>query len=76
VEISLAATPGACGTVFKPDATGKEMLHSFAGGVDGKFAGYGGLIRDPDGNLFGTTTEGRHWWHVRQPGLRHRVQGG
>jgi uncharacterized repeat protein (TIGR03803 family) len=46
------------GTVFKVDTTGKEtVLNSFAGGTDGAYP-YAGLIRDADGNLYGTTTEG------------------
>ena len=46
------------GTVFKVDATGNEtVLHSFAAGSDG-ISPYGGLIRDPAGNLYGTTYGG------------------
>jgi uncharacterized repeat protein (TIGR03803 family) len=48
----------ACGVVFKLDASGKEtVLHSFTGGSDGKTAS-GGLIRDANGNLYGTTRFG------------------
>jgi hypothetical protein len=46
------------GTVFKlgPSATGWDevVLHSFRGGADGALP-TGVLIRDPSGNLFGTT---------------------
>lgn len=47
-----------CGTVFKVSATGIEKtLHRFAGSPDG--AGpFGGLIRDSEGNFYGTTTSG------------------
>jgi len=46
------------GTVFKLDTRGKEtVLHSFAGRADG--AGpVGGLIRDANGTLYGTTFGG------------------
>jgi uncharacterized repeat protein (TIGR03803 family) len=48
----------ACGTVFKLDATGKEtVLHAFTGAPDGKTPD-GGLIRDAQGNLYGTTIFG------------------
>jgi len=46
------------GTVFKLDRTGKEtVLHSFTGGADGTYP-IAGLLRDPAGNLYGTTTSG------------------
>jgi uncharacterized repeat protein (TIGR03803 family) len=46
-----------CGTVFKVSATGVEkILHRFAGGTDG--LGPGDLIRDSNGNFYGTTAEG------------------
>jgi uncharacterized repeat protein (TIGR03803 family) len=46
------------GTVFKVDKTGKEtILHSFTGGTDGGFPGYGSLVRAA-GNLYGTTILG------------------
>jgi uncharacterized repeat protein (TIGR03803 family) len=49
---------GACGTVFKLDAAGKEtVLHRFTDGKDGANP-YGGLIRDAAGNLYGTTYTG------------------
>jgi len=47
------------GTVFMLDTTGKEtVLHSFAGGADGKAPIYGSLVRDGSGNLYGTTKLG------------------
>jgi uncharacterized repeat protein (TIGR03803 family) len=47
-----------CGTVFKLDATNHEsVLHSFTYGADGAQP-YGGLVRDPQGNLYGTTISG------------------
>jgi len=47
-----------CGTVFKLDSTGKEtVIYAFTGGTDGGNPAVG-LIRDQDGNLYGTTTAG------------------
>ncbi len=47
-----------CGTVFKLDRNGKEtVLHSFTGGADGSSPS-GGLIRDAQGNLYGTAVYG------------------
>jgi uncharacterized repeat protein (TIGR03803 family) len=46
------------GTVFKVDKTGHEtVLYSFTGGTDGGNP-WAGLIRDANGNLYGTTTAG------------------
>jgi uncharacterized repeat protein (TIGR03803 family) len=46
------------GTVFKITAAGKEsVLYSFAGGSDGQYP-CGGLVRDSQGNLYGTTETG------------------
>jgi uncharacterized repeat protein (TIGR03803 family) len=50
--------PYGCGTVFKMDTTGKEtVLYSFTGGADGGDP-YAGLVRDAQGNLYGTTYGG------------------
>lgn len=47
------------GTVFKIDHAGKvTILYNFSGGKDGAAPGGGTLVRDPDGNLYGTTTVG------------------
>jgi uncharacterized repeat protein (TIGR03803 family) len=48
------------GTVWKLDKTGKEtVMHNFKGGAkDGSYPGYGGLIMDAAGNLYGSTTQG------------------
>jgi uncharacterized repeat protein (TIGR03803 family) len=47
-----------CGTVFKLDATGKEtVLYSFTGSPDG-LDPIAGLVRDAEGNLYGTTGGG------------------
>jgi uncharacterized repeat protein (TIGR03803 family) len=47
------------GTVFKLDVTGNEtVLHSFAGPPNDGEQPFGGLIRDAQGNLYGTTSEG------------------
>jgi uncharacterized repeat protein (TIGR03803 family) len=46
-----------CGTVFKLDATGKEtMLHRFTGSPDG-LNPVGTLVRDTEGNLYGTAQD-------------------
>jgi len=51
-------TGGGFGTVFKLDAKGKlTLLHSFAGTPDGVNP-LAGLLRDPAGNLYGTTYYG------------------
>jgi uncharacterized repeat protein (TIGR03803 family) len=47
-----------CGTVFKLDTSGKEtVLYSFTGGNDGNFP-MAALLRDAEGNLYGTTSSG------------------
>jgi uncharacterized repeat protein (TIGR03803 family) len=47
-----------CGTVFRVDPDGNEVvLYSFQGGADGQEP-TGGLVRDSVGNLYGTTTSG------------------
>jgi uncharacterized repeat protein (TIGR03803 family) len=52
------STYGDCGTIFKLDSSGKEtILYRFMNSNDGANP-YGGLIRDDDGNLYGTTSEG------------------
>ena len=50
--------PFGCGAVFKlaPDGT-ETLLHSFAGGRDGD-GPWGRLIKNKDGNLYGTTITG------------------
>ena len=46
------------GTVFKLDNTGKEtLLYAFTGGKDGSMP-FAGLVRDAQGNLYGTTAYG------------------
>ncbi len=48
----------AAGTVFKLEPNGKEtVLHSFTGGGDGS-APYASVVRDEEGNLYGTTIGG------------------
>ena len=47
-----------CGTVFKLTPRGTEtVLHAFQGGSDG-VGPVGGLVSDPQGNLYGTTYQG------------------
>jgi uncharacterized repeat protein (TIGR03803 family) len=49
---------GGCGTVFKVTQSGKEtVLYTFLGSADGVFP-LGSLVRDKEGNLYGTTPEG------------------
>ncbi|MBZ5703745.1 MAG: hypothetical protein LAN63_00155 [Acidobacteriia bacterium] len=51
-------TSQGCGTVFELDPSGKEtVLYSFTGTPDGA-SPYGGLIRDREGNFYGTTRGG------------------
>src|ERR1017187_6672638 len=56
---STNCSPYGCGTVFEVDTTGNEtVLHSFTRtGGDGAYP-YAGLVRDAQGNLYGTTYEG------------------
>ncbi len=55
-----SACQGGCGVVFKVDTSGNEtVLYSFTGGADG-WAPLAGLIRDAQGNLYGTTFAGGH----------------
>jgi uncharacterized repeat protein (TIGR03803 family) len=47
-----------CGTVFKLDPNGHEtVLYSFTGATDGA-SPQAGVVPDPAGNLYGTTTNG------------------
>lgn len=51
--------PSASGTVFKVDRTGKEtVVHSFRSSKDDGGFPTADLIRDAEGNLYGTTDEG------------------
>jgi uncharacterized repeat protein (TIGR03803 family) len=46
------------GTVFKVTSGGQEsVVYSFDGGADGAYPN-GGLVRDAEGNLYGTATQG------------------
>jgi uncharacterized repeat protein (TIGR03803 family) len=48
------------GTIYEIDSAGNEtILHNFSGGAaDGAYPGFGNLIMDAAGNLYGTTEEG------------------
>ena len=47
-----------CGVVFEvAPAGGESLLYTFSGGTDGG-SPYGGLVRDGDGNFYGTTLLG------------------
>jgi uncharacterized repeat protein (TIGR03803 family) len=54
--------PGDGGTVFELSPSGGNwilsVLHTFAGVDNGGLQPYGGVIRDSDGNLYGTTGSG------------------
>jgi uncharacterized repeat protein (TIGR03803 family) len=44
-----------CGTLFKIDSNGEfSVLYTFTGEMDGYYPN-GGLVLDPEGNLYGTT---------------------
>jgi uncharacterized repeat protein (TIGR03803 family) len=55
-------TPGClngCGTIFKVNTAGVATVeYSFGSNSSGGFIPLAGLIRDPNGNLYGTTAEG------------------
>ncbi|HTK80169.1 MAG TPA: choice-of-anchor tandem repeat GloVer-containing protein [Rhizomicrobium sp.] len=67
-QLGGSADCGGCGTVFKiaPDGT-KTVLYSFVGGSDGAFPS-ATLIRDAQGNLYGTTVQGGNDCHVKKGG--------
>jgi uncharacterized repeat protein (TIGR03803 family) len=55
---SSSACSGGCGVVFKINTAGKEkVLHSFSAGTDGANP-FAGLVRDAEGDLYGTTNSG------------------
>jgi uncharacterized repeat protein (TIGR03803 family) len=57
-DLTCGGHGGGCGVVFKVDPTGKEtVLHAFTGGTDGGSPS-SGLVRDSNGNLYGTATFG------------------
>ena len=57
-NLACGAHTTGCGVVFKIDPTGKEtVLHAFGGGTDGSGPGTG-VVRDSNGNLYGTVTSG------------------
>lgn len=50
------------GTVFRVTSKGEEtLLHTFGGAPDGGIPQVG-LLLDPKGNLYGTTSSGGHYW--------------
>jgi uncharacterized repeat protein (TIGR03803 family) len=56
---SSCSQPGGCGVVFKlePTGGGYSVLYTFTGGADGANP-EAGLIQDPAGDLYGTTSVG------------------
>jgi uncharacterized repeat protein (TIGR03803 family) len=56
--LQICNSGSGCGIVFKVDITGQEsVLYSFRGEEDGGES-VGGLVRDAEGNLYGTTELG------------------
>jgi uncharacterized repeat protein (TIGR03803 family) len=57
-DISCPLGDNGCGIVFKLSKAGKEtVLYRFTGGLDGAYPG-AGVVRDAQGNLYGTTYNG------------------
>jgi uncharacterized repeat protein (TIGR03803 family) len=57
-DLSCGQDGVGCGTVFKLSKTGKyTVLHTFTGGTDGANPN-AGVIKDANGNLYGTTYDG------------------
>lgn len=52
--------PADAGVVYRWDANGYTVLHTFTNGADGGFP-LAGVIRDSAGNLYGTTQDGGAW---------------
>lgn len=52
----LRPSPAACHSVICPWE--ETVLHSFGSGDDGEFPGYGNLVFDQAGNIYGTTEDG------------------
>jgi uncharacterized repeat protein (TIGR03803 family) len=51
-------SPNGCGVVFKWNPKGGySVLHAFTGGADGAYP-IEGVVRDPSGNLYGTSIQG------------------
>jgi len=56
---TMAGGSSNAGTVYKVDSTGKEtVLYDLNGGTDGAQPGYGHLVQDGKGNLYGTASTG------------------
>jgi uncharacterized repeat protein (TIGR03803 family) len=54
---NTACTSTGCGLIYRVDAAGNyKVLYAFTGGFDGGFPN--GLVRDAQGNLYGTTLSG------------------
>jgi len=59
VQTGACMPTGGCGTIFKIDPSGNEsVLYAFSGASNGPRLPYGTLLRDADGNFYGTTWGG------------------
>jgi uncharacterized repeat protein (TIGR03803 family) len=66
------------GTVFELSPTAgsgwtEKVLHNFGKGIDGELPGYGSLIFDAAGNLYGTTAEGGAYGNGRSGGTVFKI---
>jgi uncharacterized repeat protein (TIGR03803 family) len=58
-DLSCSIRGEGCGTLFKLSSKGGVTIHRFAGAPsDGRGPGYGAVLIDDAGNLYGTTGEG------------------
>jgi uncharacterized repeat protein (TIGR03803 family) len=62
--------PSGCGTVYQLNITNQTetVLHAFVGGQDGQYPGWGNILRDSEGNLYGTTYN--TVWEVQSDGTK------
>jgi len=58
-DLKKCPTYPGCGVVYKLDPSGRQtVLHTFTSTPDGQAPGYGNLLFDTAGNLYGTTVYG------------------
>ncbi len=69
-DLTCGGHGAGCGVVFKIDPTGTEtVLHAFTGSTDGAYP-ITGLVRDSQGNLYGTASTGGN---CRECGLVFKI---